>query len=85
MHWTQTPEGRRKIQIAQQKAWAVRRKRAKIKGTGVASDPQPTPKSIAKEEINRLAKIGAEQELKKLEAQVTKLRVFLGRNSERES
>jgi len=79
-HWTQTPEGRKRMAEVQTAAWAKRHKKekahaAKVKAT--TNHKPPTAKRLAHAELERLARIGAAQELIDLERRLTKLKLFL--------
>lgn len=79
-HWTQTPEGRARMSRLIKSAHA-RKKKARAEGekgkAGEKADP-PRGRAIAKHEINDLARRGAEVRLKEVEAEATRLRMFLG-------
>ena len=72
LHWTQRPGGKAKL------ARALKRGVAKRTSNEKTGDGPVSGKQLAKSELNELARIGAEIELKKLEKRVERLRIFLG-------
>jgi hypothetical protein len=74
-HWTQTPKGRKRIA-----------KIAKMGGEAAhAANPNglgPYLTRLLRDELTALARRGAEARLSELEAEVTKLRIFLGKTVE---
>lgn len=78
-HWASTPEGRKRIAEIQKAIWA-RKKASHKKKMGrprKVNGTAPTAKRLAHAELERLARIGAAQELIDLERRLTRLKLFL--------
>ena len=86
-HWTQTEAGRRKMARVQKQAWAWKkaktRKSAALIPVPLVHDRPITahslhPKSVARQEVLDLARLGARTRLIELEKECAKLRMYLG-------
>lgn len=76
-HWTQTPEGKRRMGEIQKKAWRKRAKR-KAKGSVTQIKSEAPFRKTLKSEIAELAKLGARLRLAELDKERRKLMYFLG-------
>lgn len=81
MHWTQTAKGKRKMAAVQRRVWRTK-KAATLehvrRNDEAATAPKKKAAVLAREEVARYARIGAETRLREIEREAERLRIFLG-------
>ena len=76
-HWTQTPEGKRKMAAVQKKAWASRRI-AMAKKAEPAPAPRKSHRALAKDRVYELTLKGARARISELREELEELETFVG-------
>lgn len=77
-HWTQSPNGRKKLAASMRRSW--KKRNGHVNGTTEpeVKEKRSTKTNVTRERLVELAKAGARQRLQELEKEVGTLRIFLG-------